>query len=64
MSVLGACWAQAHFGEKAIFGEKSTKWKKRQLEGKATCVREACKAHMQGRPNYIRVRVFARYCNG
>jgi hypothetical protein len=36
---------KAHFGEKAIFGEKSMKWKKRQLEGKATRAREACEAH-------------------
>jgi hypothetical protein len=34
MSVLGACWAQAHFGEKA-------------RRGGNTVGREACEAHMQ-----------------
>jgi hypothetical protein len=38
--------------------------RKRQLEGKATCVREEGEACMQGRPNDARVRVFVMYCNG
>jgi hypothetical protein len=38
--------------------------RKGQLEGKATRVREAGEAHMQGRPNDTRVRVFVMYCNG
>jgi hypothetical protein len=55
MLVLGACWTQTHFGEKAIFGERSTKvrkdrWKEDQ--------------HMQGIPNDVRVRVFSMYWNG
>jgi hypothetical protein len=54
MSVLGACWAQAHFGEKVIFGKKSMKWEKdnwqekQHVQGKAACkggkhARHACK---------------------
>jgi hypothetical protein len=54
MSVLGACWAQAHFGEKDIFGKKSMKWEKdswqekQHVQGKAACkggkhARCACK---------------------
>jgi len=31
--------------------------RKRQLEGKATCVREAGEAQIKGRPNDARVRV-------
>jgi hypothetical protein len=49
---------------KGYFWEEKHERKKGQLEGKATRVREACEAHMQGRPNDARVRVFAMYCNG
>jgi hypothetical protein len=49
---------------KGCFWEEKYERKKGQLEGKTTCVREACKAHIQGRPNEARVRVFAIYCNG
>jgi hypothetical protein len=57
MSVLGACWTKVQFWEKAIFGEK-------RMKEKTTRVREACEVRMQGRPNDIRVRVFAEYGNG
>jgi hypothetical protein len=48
---------------KGYFWEEKHERKKGKLEGKATRVREACKACMQGRPNDARVRVFAIYCN-
>jgi hypothetical protein len=64
MSVLGACWMQTQSGEKAIFGKKKHEGKKGQLEGKATHVREEHETCMQGRPNDVRVRFFAMYCNG
>jgi hypothetical protein len=47
---VGACWAQAHFGEKAIFGEKNTKWEKdswkekKHVRGKHA--RHACKGNL------------------
>jgi hypothetical protein len=50
MSVLGACWTQTHSGEKAIFGERSTKgrkdsWKEKQhVRGKHA--RHACKGDL------------------
>jgi hypothetical protein len=34
------------------------------MEGKEARVREAGEAHMQGRPNNVRVRVFVMFCNG
>ena len=34
MSVLVACWTQTHSGEKAIFGERSTKERKDNLKEK------------------------------
>jgi hypothetical protein len=71
MSVLGACWVQAYFEERPIFGRKDlilekNNWQESSMqkmrksnmqEGKATC-EEA------GKPNHIRVRVFDKYCNG
>jgi hypothetical protein len=48
--------------ERLFLEEKHAR--KRQLEGKATRVREAGEAHMQGRPNDARVRVFVMHCNG
>jgi hypothetical protein len=50
--------------EKRLFLEEKHARRKRQLEGKATCAREAGEACMQGRPNDARVRVFVMYCNG
>jgi hypothetical protein len=55
---------QAHFGEKAIFGEKSTKWEKDSWKESNMCEGSMQGDSMQGKPNYIRVRVFARDCNG
>jgi hypothetical protein len=49
---------------KGYFWEEKHERRKGQMEGKATCVREAGEAHMQGRPNNTRVRVFVMYCNG
>jgi hypothetical protein len=49
---------------KCYFWEEKHERKKGQLEGKETRAREACEAHMKGRPNDSRVRVFAMYCNG
>jgi hypothetical protein len=43
MSVLGAYWEQANFGENAIFGRKSMKWEKddwwekQHVQGKVAC---------------------------
>jgi hypothetical protein len=47
MSVLGACWAQAHFGEKHDVGEIQLAGK--EARGKKTHMqrRKACEAHMQ-----------------
>jgi hypothetical protein len=39
-------------GKGYFWGEKH-EGKKGQLEGKATRAREACEAHMQGRPNTL-----------
>jgi hypothetical protein len=44
--------------------EKNLARRKGQLEGKATCVREAGKVCMQGIPNDARVRGFLIYFNG
>jgi hypothetical protein len=52
------------FRRKGYFWEEKHEGKKGQLEGKATGVREACEALIQGRPNDVRVRVFSMYCNG
>jgi hypothetical protein len=52
------------FWGKGYFWEEKHEGKKGQLEGKAARVREACEVGMQGRPNYIRVKFFAIYCNG
>ena len=50
--------------EKGYFWEEKHERKKGYLEGKASRAREACEAYMQERPNDVRVRVFAMYCNG
>jgi hypothetical protein len=50
--------------EKRIFWEDKHVRRKGQLEGKATHVREAGEAHMQGIPNDTRFRFFVMYCNG
>jgi hypothetical protein len=55
--------ADPFWGKDYFWGEKH-EGKKGQLEGKATRAREACEAHMQGRPNDVRVRDFAMYCKG
>jgi hypothetical protein len=49
---------------KGYFLEEKHERRKGQLEGKEACVREEGEAHMQGRPNDVRVRVFVMYCNG
>ena len=49
--------------QERLFLEEKNARRKGQLEGKETCVREACEACMQGRPNDTRVRVFIMYCN-
>ena len=54
VSVGGMLDADPFRGKGYFWGEKH-KGKKGQLEGKTTRAREACEAHMQGRPNYVRV---------
>jgi hypothetical protein len=47
-----------------LFLEEKHARGKRQLEGKEARAREAGEAHMHGRPNNARVRVFVMHCNG
>jgi hypothetical protein len=47
------------FWRKGSFWGEKHEGKKRKLEGEAAHAKKACEAQMQGRPNYIRVRVFA-----
>jgi hypothetical protein len=49
---------------KCYFGEEKHERRKGQLEGKTTHVREAGRAHMQGRHNDTRLGFFLMYCNG
>jgi hypothetical protein len=48
---------------KGYFWEKHQR-RRGQLEGRATSVRKAGEACMQGIPNEARVRVFVIHCNG
>jgi hypothetical protein len=52
------------FWEKGYFLGEKHEGKKGKMEGKVARAREECEACMKGRPNDVRVRIFAMYCNG
>jgi hypothetical protein len=60
---VGGLLGTGPFWGKDIFGEKSTKWEKENWKEKQHVRGKHARTHAR-KPNYIRVRVFVRYCNG